>query len=96
MKERPLPGIPTVGRIPCLPTFNVAPCFPNDALIPPLLMFRRSPFPKLNILRNRNGMGQEDHLLEKKKNNKHRHTGMLINMVIRHPILSIDFPSIFH
>ena len=56
VNDTPVPGIPTVGRMPRLPTFNVAPGLPSDALNPPLLRLIRNPFPKLNILRNRKGI----------------------------------------
>jgi len=56
VKDKPEPGIPTVGRMPRLPMFSVLPALPMDVLMPPLLRFNRKPFPSLNIFRNRNGI----------------------------------------
>ena len=51
--EIPLPGKPTVARVPRFPMFKVAPRGPRLVLIPLLLMFNRTPGIKRIEFRNR-------------------------------------------
>lgn len=56
VKDKPVPGNPTVGRIPFLPMFNVPPGLPMDVLKPRLLRLIRKPGAILKILRKRSGI----------------------------------------